>query len=108
MDLSERISGMSNSNNERVPLGNPCDFHGLEDVTHLAAAGETPFLATQTKLFERFMSDKAGGMRGRERIYEVVDKARQSVANLLGAKTSEVGFPLNVAQGVNLVTRTIA
>lgn len=90
----------------RPSLANPTDFHGLEGVTHLAAAGETPFLASQAKLFERFMSDKAGGMRGRERIYENVERARLSVANLLGSKITEVGFPLNVAHGMNLVTRT--
>ena len=29
------------------PLANKADFHGLEGVVHLAAAGETPFLARQ-------------------------------------------------------------
>ena len=97
---------MDDATTSRAALANPSDFHGLGRATHLAAAGETPFLAAQGKLFERFMSDKADGMCGRERIYENVERARHSVANLLGAKVTEVGFPLNVAQGVNLVART--
>lgn len=91
----------------RPPLAKPSDFHGLGSGHHLAAAGETPFLVTQSKVFERFMADKAGGQRGRERIYENVERARASVAGLLGVRVAEVGFPLNVAQGVNLVARSL-
>ena len=91
----------------RPPLADPSDFHGLGCGHHLAAAGETPFLASQGKLFERFMTDKAGGMRGRERIYESVERARSSVASLLRVRATEVGFPLNVAHGMNLVARSL-
>lgn len=92
----------------RPSLADPSDFHGLRHVHHLAAAGETPFLASQSTLFARFMEDKGDGMSGRERIYRNVDRARASVGKLLGVRVKEVGFPLNVAQGMNLVTRPLA
>ncbi len=90
----------------RLSLADPNDFHGLADVTHLAAAGETPLLATQRGLFAQFMDDKAGGMSGRERIYERVERSRNSVAALLGVHAAEIGFPMNVAQGMNIVARS--
>lgn len=88
-------------------LARKVDFHGLEHVTHLAAAGETPFLETQRELFARFVDDKAGGMAGRERIYENVERARDNVAGLLGVKPADIGFPLNVAHGMNIVARSL-
>jgi selenocysteine lyase/cysteine desulfurase len=91
----------------KVPLADPGDFYGLAGVSHLAAAGETPLLTAQGAIFNRFMADKADGMSGRERIFENVEYARRSVATLLGANVEEVGFPLNVAQGMNLVARTL-
>lgn len=89
------------------PLANKADFHGLEGVVHLAAAGETPFLARQRPLFERFMADKAGGMAGRERIFAGVEAARVSVAGLLGVGASEIGFPQSAADAFNAVSRSV-
>ncbi len=88
-------------------LAEPTDFHGLDGIIHLAAAGETPFLVRQRALFERFMNDKAGGMSGRERIYDVVEGVRDSVARLMEVQREEIGFPLNAAQGFNTIARAI-
>ena len=94
---------MNSRNHVEGPLADPDDFHGLAGVYHLAAAGETPFLASQTAVFERFMADKARGMAGRERNFERVDDARRAVAGLMRVKPAEIGFPLSVAHGMNVL-----
>ncbi|MGN6102554.1 MAG: aminotransferase class V-fold PLP-dependent enzyme [Devosia sp.] len=88
------------------PLADPNDFDGLAGLYHVAAAGETPLLKSQKSVFERFMTDKAQGMGGRERIYERVDRARRSVAGLLRVTPDEVGFPLSVAHGMNVLAHS--
>jgi selenocysteine lyase/cysteine desulfurase len=85
------------------PLADPNDFHGLAGVHHLAAAGETPLLASQAAVFERFMADKAKAMAGRERNFERVEDARRAVAGLMRVKPAEIGFPLSVAHGMNVL-----
>jgi cysteine desulfurase / selenocysteine lyase len=89
------------------PLVSPGDFAGLPGLCHLAAAGETPMLASQAALFSEFMHDKALGMGGRERIYAKVSRTADSLAALLGCQAAELGFPQNVAQAVNMVARSI-
>lgn len=89
-------------------LATPADFQGLKGVRHLGAAGETPLLATQASVFERFMACKSEGMAGRERNYEKVEDARRATAGFLGVTPSEIGFPPSVAHGMNLVARSFA
>jgi cysteine desulfurase / selenocysteine lyase len=89
------------------PLVSPGDFVGLPGLCHLAAAGETPMLASQAVLFSDFMYDKGLGMAGRERIYAKVSRTADSLAALLGCQASELGFPLNVAQAMNMVARSV-
>jgi cysteine desulfurase/selenocysteine lyase len=89
------------------PLVSPADFTGLPGLCHLAAAGETPMLASQAAVFSDFMYDKGMGMAGRERIYAKVSRTADSLAALLGCQAADVGFPQNVAQAMNMVARTI-
>ena len=89
-----------------TPLVSPGDFIGLPGRCHLAAAGETPMLASQAAVFSDFMYDKGLGMAGRERIYARVSRAADSVAAFLGCRAAELGFPLNVAQAMNMVARS--
>lgn len=89
-----------------TPLVSPGDFIGLPGLCHLAAAGETPMLASQAAVFSDFMYDKGLGMAGRERIYARVSRAADSVAAFLGCRAAELGFPLNVAQAMNMVARS--
>lgn len=90
-----------------TPLVSPGDFAGLPGLCHLAAAGETPMLASQAATFREFMYDKAQGMAGRERIYANVSRTADSLAALLGCQPAELGFPQNVAQAVNMVARSV-
>jgi selenocysteine lyase/cysteine desulfurase len=90
-----------------TPLVSPGDFAGLPGLCHLAAAGETPMLASQAAVFSDFMYDKGQGMAGRERIYARVGRTADSLAALLGCQAAELGFPQNVAQAMNMVARTM-
>jgi cysteine desulfurase/selenocysteine lyase len=103
--MSQRQNGVPDP--RLPPLVSTGDFAGLPGVCHLAAAGETPMLASQAAVFSEFMHDKAGGMEGRERIYAKVSRTAESLAALLGCQAAELGFPQNVAQAVNMVARSI-
>jgi cysteine desulfurase/selenocysteine lyase len=88
------------------PLVPQSDFVGLAGKCHLAAAGETPMLASQAAVLSEFMHDKALGMEGRERIFSKVSRTADSLAALLGCQAAELGFPQNVAQAMNMVARS--
>jgi selenocysteine lyase/cysteine desulfurase len=90
-----------------TPLVSPGDFVGLPGLCHLAAAGETPMLASQAAVFSDFMYDKGRGMAGRERIYAKVSRTADSLGALLGCQAAELGFPQNVAQAMNMVARSL-
>jgi hypothetical protein len=90
-----------------APLVSPGDFVGLPGRCHLAAAGETPMLASQAAVFSDFMYDKGRGMAGRERIYAKVSRTADSLAALLGCQAAELGLPQNVAQAMNMVARSL-
>ncbi|MET4094139.1 aminotransferase class V-fold PLP-dependent enzyme [Arthrobacter sp. UYCu712] len=103
--MSQQVRGVPDPG--LPPLVSSADFAGLPGLCHLAAAGETPMLASHAALFNEFMHDKALGMGGRERIYAKVSRTADSLAALLGCRPSELGFPQNVAQAVNMVARSI-
>ena len=55
------------------------DFVDIERVAHLAAGGETPALRAHIDAAARFLSDKTGGMPGREQMYLVAARVKQLV-----------------------------
>lgn len=52
------------------PLIPSDEFVGLDNVAHLCAGGEAPFLKSHLTALERFAADKSGGMPGRDRMFE--------------------------------------
>ena len=83
------------------------DFFGLEEVAHLAAGGEPPFLRSHLDALRWFAENKSQGMAGRERILDLADATRAKLAQLLSCRPQEIGFPYNVAHGVNMVVRSL-
>jgi cysteine desulfurase / selenocysteine lyase len=96
------------SNDEQPALRPRSDFTGLQEIVHLAAAGEGPYLTTHSAVTERFAADKSAGMAGRERIIERARRGTVGAARLLDVDPREIGFTLNVAQSMNMVARTVA
>lgn len=90
-----------------TPLAAKDDFLGLRAVCHLATGGEAPVLHTQTEVFARFAMLKSGGWEGRETLLREADEARYLAGRLLGVDGGTIGFPLNVAQAMNMIARSL-
>ena len=83
------------------------DFIGVEDRTHLAAGGETPFLKSHVEALTRYALDKSAGLPGRARQVAVYQRARERAARLLGVDTDEIGFLPSTSDGVNMVAQSL-
>jgi selenocysteine lyase/cysteine desulfurase len=85
------------------PLFDPADFRIPDKLTHVCAAGETPFLRRHDEAFARYIHDKGQGARGREAQEATVERAREQLAALWHVQPAEIGWVSNVAEGVSLV-----
>ena len=83
------------------------EFIGLDNVIHLAAGGETPMLKTHQDAVARFFADKALGVEGRERFYEVYHRCKRQVGELLGVSAETISFLSHASDGINLFANTI-
>ncbi|MCC6179584.1 MAG: aminotransferase class V-fold PLP-dependent enzyme [Chloroflexi bacterium] len=83
------------------------DFIGVEERTHLAAGGETPFLKSHLEALTRYALDKSAGLPGRSRQLAMHDRARERAARLLGVDKDEVAFIPSTSDGVNMVAQSI-
>ncbi|QKC86733.1 aminotransferase class V-fold PLP-dependent enzyme [Mesorhizobium sp. NZP2077] len=79
------------------------EFIGLENVTHLAAGGETPVLISNAAAVTRFMVDKGVGMPGRDRMFATATRARERLARLLSARSQEIALLWNATAGLHAV-----
>ena len=79
------------------------EFVGLENVTHLAAGGETPMLKSHRQVFDQFMIDKARGEDARAREADMVELTRGKCARLFSVKPEEITFLSNASEGINNV-----
>jgi len=85
------------------PLIAKSEFVGLENVTHLAAGGETPMLKSHRQVFDQFMIDKARGEEARAREADMVELTRGKCARLFSVKPEEITFLSNASEGINNV-----
>jgi cysteine desulfurase/selenocysteine lyase len=79
------------------------EFVGLDNVTHLAAGGETPMLRSHREVVDQFMLDKSRGEKARELEAEMVEITRGKCAELFSAKPEEITFLSNSSEGINNV-----
>jgi selenocysteine lyase/cysteine desulfurase len=78
------------------------DFIGVEDVAHLCAGGETPFLKRNADALLRFSLDKSRGMPGRAEHYRVYGEAKERLARLLHVEPGDIAFLGSASDGVNV------
>lgn len=78
------------------------DFIGVEDVAHLCAGGETPFLKRNADALLRFSLDKSRGMPGRANHYRVYAETKAVLARLLHVEPGDVAFLGSASEGVNV------
>jgi len=89
------------------PLIAPSEFLGLEGVTHLCTAGESPLLHTHLDAFARFAADKSAGMAGRARLEETVTSVRSNLSWLVDRPPTDIALLGHTSEGVNVVAQTM-
>lgn len=83
------------------------DFIGVEDVAHLAAGGETPFLKRNADALLRFALDKSRGMPGRSNHYRLYAETKEILAELMRVEASDIAFLGSASEGVNVAALAI-
>ena len=89
------------------PLFNPADFRIAPGITHLCAAGETPFLRQHDAAFAAYAADKSDGPAGRHRQEAMMESARARAARLFHVAPADIGFVSSVAEGVAMVVESL-
>lgn len=89
------------------PLFNVADFRILPGITHVCAAGETPFLHRHDAAYAAYARDKSEGSPGRTRQEARTEAARDRAARLLGVPSGDIGFVSSVAEGVSMVVESL-
>jgi cysteine desulfurase/selenocysteine lyase len=85
------------------PLIAKSEFIGLEDITHLAAGGESPMLKSHRQAIDQFMADKSLGEQARVLQADMVELARGKCARLFSVNPEEITFLSNASEGINNV-----
>jgi len=89
------------------PLFDPGDFRIAEGITHVCAAGETPFLKRHDEARLRYAADKSRGMAGRAAQEAEIDGARARIAQAWGVTVGDIGFVSSVADGVSMLLESL-
>jgi len=76
------------------------DFIGLADTAHLATGGQPPLLTAHRKAFEAFAHDKAIGMAGYQRHWEVGTEVKSHLAAMTGLLTEDFALIGNASEGI--------
>lgn len=76
------------------------EFIGIEHVAHLGAGGEAPVLRSHLGAAAQFLLDKGSGMPGRDRMFSLVERAKEMLAALLGGRPDEIAFLANASEGI--------
>ena len=87
------------------PLVPPDEFFGLNDMTHLCAGGEAPWLRRQLDVYERFAELKSSSYDGREIIFDHGENCRKKIGKLWGVDSDRVSFLPTAADGMGLIAR---
>ncbi len=83
------------------------DFVGLEGITHLASGGQPPLLCTHQSAFDAFAADKAAGMAGYERHWQVGHEVKSRLAILTGLESGDFALLGNASEGIARVVSGI-
>lgn len=80
-------------------------FTGLENITHLAAGGETPWLKAHDEVYAEFAQLKSAGDAGREKIFAYGEDCRQKLARLWSVAGERIAFLPSAADGMAWLAR---
>lgn len=90
-----------------TPLFPRADFRIPDDVVHVCAAGETPFLKQHDAAMAAYAADKSRAMFGRAAQDAQVARARELIASAWGVALGDIGFVSSVAEGVSLLVESL-
>jgi selenocysteine lyase/cysteine desulfurase len=76
------------------------DFIGLAGLAHLATGGQPPLLKAHRDAFEEFARDKATGMDGYERHWEVGKEVKVHLAEMTGLQAEDFALVGNASEGI--------
>ena len=83
------------------PILSPESFIGLEDITHLAAGGESPWLKAQIDVFEKFARLKSAGYFGRREIDLCIEQCREKMGQLWGVNPERISWMPSASEGMS-------
>ncbi len=83
------------------------DFIGIENIIHLATGGEPPLLTCHRDAFEKFALDKAEGMSGYARHWELVEGVRNKIAGFFNLSIGDIALIGNASEGIVKVLSSI-
>ena len=89
------------------PLVPPDEFFGLNDMTHLCAGGEAPWLRRQLDVYERFAELKSSSYDGREIIFDHGENCRKKIGKLWGVDSERVSVLPTAADGMGLIAQRL-
>jgi len=91
-----------------MPLIPKSEFVGLENIAHLCAGGEAPWLRSHDQASARMGALKSAGMAGRDQLFAVYDRAKSRTARMLGVEPARVAFLAHASEGLNQAVRAVA
>jgi len=83
------------------------DFLGLEGIAHLATGGQPPLLKAHQQAFEAFARDKASGMQGYDRHWQVGHDVKSMLARMTGLPAQDFALIGNSSEGIARVVSSI-
>ena len=89
------------------PILSPESFIGLEDITHLAAGGESPWLKAQIDVFEKFARLKSAGYFGRREIDLCIEQCREKMGQLWGVNPERISWMPSASEGMSALARGV-
>ena len=90
-----------------TPLVPTNEFVGLDNIVHLCAGGEAPFLKSHIAALERFAADKSAGMPGRDRMFDTYRSTKEHLSWMVKRPVSDIALLGSASEGVNLVAETV-
>lgn len=87
------------------PLLSTDAFVGLENVAHLCAGGEAPWLKSHQDAYTDFARLKSSGIEGRGEIYRRGEACRQKMGALWGVPGNRIGFVSSASEGMAWLAR---
>ncbi|MEM9106614.1 MAG: aminotransferase class V-fold PLP-dependent enzyme [Pseudomonadota bacterium] len=83
------------------------DFLGLEEMTHLATGGQPPLLKAHQQAFADFGRDKASGMDGYDRHWQVGRDVKSLLSSMINLPAEDFALIGNASEGIARVVSSI-